>query len=461
MTAKRTITCLLGWTGLLLYATAAAPADDLPRRGVLGVRLKPLPAEARTEAGLAAGAAGVLIADVVPDSPAERAGLRAGAVLTKVAGEEVRRPAEATVLLARYRAGDTVELTVRRDGQPVVIRATLTAPPREQRDDFDILYDHVVSQGHRLRTIVTRPVGDGRYPAVLFIQGITCSSVENVSLYQKIFYPLTEYGFVTLRVEKPGIGDSEGGPCEACDFQTELDAYRQALRALKRYDFVDPDRVFIFGHSMGGIFGPLLAAEEPVRGVAVFGTGFRTWLEYMLENNRRQALLAGADYPDVDAAIRQETVVSYELLVAKKTPEQIIRDHPDLREYVEAQFPDGEHLYGRHYRFYQQLYDVDLPAAWQKLDGYVLALYGAGDFLTAAEDHRMIADAVNRRHPGRAAYRLLEGIDHVFRKAATPEESFRQLSGQVPPGEFNPVIVEVLRTWLQEKSRAAGESKQP
>jgi hypothetical protein len=35
--------------------------------------------------------------------------------------------------------------------------------------------------------------------------------------------------YVTVQVEKPGIGDSEGGPFADLDFATELDAYRQAL----------------------------------------------------------------------------------------------------------------------------------------------------------------------------------------------------------------------------------------
>ena len=95
-------------------------------------------------------------------------------------------------------------------------------------------------------------------------------------------------GYVTMRVDKPGCGDSEGGPWPEIDFQAELDGYGQGLKALKAYSFVDPDKVFIFGHSMGGVMGPLLAAETKVKGVAVYGTVFRTWFEYQVENVRRQ-----------------------------------------------------------------------------------------------------------------------------------------------------------------------------
>lgn len=61
---------------------------------------------------------------------------------------------------------------------------------------------------------------------------------------------------MTLRIEKPGVGDSEGGPFAELDFTTELDIYRQALKQLKEQPEVDAEHVFIFGHSMGGAFGP-------------------------------------------------------------------------------------------------------------------------------------------------------------------------------------------------------------
>ena len=36
-----------------------------------------------------------------------------------------------------------------------------------------------------------------------------------------------------MMVDKPGCGDSEGGPWPEIDFYTELDGYRQGLKALK------------------------------------------------------------------------------------------------------------------------------------------------------------------------------------------------------------------------------------
>ena len=70
---------------------------------------------------------------------------------------------------------------------------------------------------------------------------------------------------------------------------TELDIYRQALRQLKETKEVDSGNVFIFGHSMGGGFGPMIAAESRVKGLVVYGVEARTWFEYLLDTIRSRA----------------------------------------------------------------------------------------------------------------------------------------------------------------------------
>ncbi len=44
---------------------------------------------------------------------------------------------------------------------------------------------------------------------------------------------------------------------------------------------------------MGGAFGPMIAAENPVKGLAVYGVAARTWFEYLLDTLRYQGLVAG------------------------------------------------------------------------------------------------------------------------------------------------------------------------
>lgn len=68
---------------------------------------------------------GVGITGVRSGSPAEKAGLKAGDVIVRMGGTEVKDLMAMTEVLRAHKAGDTIEIVVRRDGAEVVTHATL------------------------------------------------------------------------------------------------------------------------------------------------------------------------------------------------------------------------------------------------------------------------------------------------------------------------------------------------
>lgn len=100
-------------------------------RGFLGVELTELTSELRRHFG-ASEDRGVLIARVVPDSPAQRAGLAVGDVLTHVNGEPVSGSFDVTRRIGAGAAGDVVALEVIRDGKVETLSATLEVRERPQ-----------------------------------------------------------------------------------------------------------------------------------------------------------------------------------------------------------------------------------------------------------------------------------------------------------------------------------------
>lgn len=254
------------------------PADgELRRRAMFGAQLAPVTKEVRERQKLDSDD-GVVLEKVFPDTSAAEGGFKEGDVVLAVSGAKVAGVPAFLKAVAGARAGDVLTLDFVRDGAKAEKRVTLKEMPREKGDGYDVIYGSVTSGGARLRTIVTRPKGEGRHPAVLLLQGgHTCFPIDT-PVGQPVAFTwlagdLTRHGYVTMRGERPGCGDSEGGPLRDVDFDTELNGYKQALKALKKFDFVDADNVFLFGHSMGGIMAPLVATEVPVRGIAVYGTG--------------------------------------------------------------------------------------------------------------------------------------------------------------------------------------------
>jgi hypothetical protein len=62
---------------------------------------------------------GVRFADVRPSSPAAKAGLRAGDILVRFSGKEIRSLEDFTYMLRTHKPGETVPVTVLRDGKEV------------------------------------------------------------------------------------------------------------------------------------------------------------------------------------------------------------------------------------------------------------------------------------------------------------------------------------------------------
>src|SRR5438046_2113976 len=143
-----------------------------------------------------------------------------------------------------------------------------TNTPRETYPNVDVIYDFVTApDGKRLRTIITKPRNAKAKLPVIFVAGwLSCDSVEaptdTKDASGSVFRGLAQLPeFSLFRVDKQGIGDSEG-VCSETDFDSELAGYRTAFRALKNYDFIDSNRVYILGISNGGGFAPLVPESE-------------------------------------------------------------------------------------------------------------------------------------------------------------------------------------------------------
>lgn len=227
---------------------------------------------------------------------------------------------------------------------------------------------------YRLRTIVTRPEGTRRrLPAIYFVQWLSCDTVEigrdNDGWTQVLRALVSESGMVVMRLEKAGVGDSEGGPCSALDYETELAHNRLALHALQQHRWVDRRRIFVFGASMGANFAPLLANGERVRGVAVWGGGAQTWFERQLGFERRSLELGGATGAEIDARMRILSRIYSAILLRQASLEDLSESDPQLAaEWNLVTGSEGSTQFGRPIAFHQQAQAQHWAAAWAALD---------------------------------------------------------------------------------------------
>ena len=95
------------------------------KRGILGVSIRTLTPDVASSLGLTNGTTGALVAEVVKDSPAEKAGIEPGDVVTAINGKAVRSDAELRNTIGLMRIGDKVDISLLRDGKPRRVSAVV------------------------------------------------------------------------------------------------------------------------------------------------------------------------------------------------------------------------------------------------------------------------------------------------------------------------------------------------
>ena len=95
----------------------------------LGVELVNLNEPLRAHFGVPEGS-GVLVSNVMDDSPAARAGIQVGDILTRFDGEDVASSRKLTTMVRKAEAGDPADIEIWRDGKVETVSTTLDERPR-------------------------------------------------------------------------------------------------------------------------------------------------------------------------------------------------------------------------------------------------------------------------------------------------------------------------------------------
>lgn len=435
---------LIRLLAVLVCIASLYAKDPLPRRPWLGAQLAPANTDqlAQTQQGWSSG---IAILRIIPGSSAEAAGLQTGDVLYKMDERLLFAPLDVTTGLKASGAGKTVTFELARNGKLLKQRVKLKELARESSDEFEIVYETFTLDGALRRLLLTKPKGDGPFPVIVLMGGIGCYSVDvpppQPFSYRDILYDFTRSGFATVRIEKTGMGDSQGSPCSEQGFFDEVRGLEAGIRSLDRFSFLDRNRMIYFGHSMGGLSAPVVYRDLPCAGIIAVATSGIDWQEYEMINNRRQLELAHIPYDSIEVLLERHAAAMHEFYVQKRPVEEILREHPEWQE--DLQFPASE-------KFMHDISDINLASYWKDVSCPTLFVYGTADFVTAANEHVWAQSIVNSYHPGMADYIEIKGMDHGFNNSGTYQQAFDGTGG--PPAvhpDFFPKVLEFARNSLK------------
>lgn len=310
--------------------------------------------------------------------------LRVGDSLAAIDGAPIGSLDVLAEALRRAASREHVRVGVTRDGASIELVVPVVPMPAERVDGATVRYGQLHWRGHRVRTIEVAP--DAAIATVLFLQGIYCQSIDLAlspdAPLARLVRELAARGVATLRVERPGTGDSEGPPCGELDLHGEIELYAAALDALGAPPI-------LFGHSLGGAIAPMLAHRS--LGVVAYGAPGEPWARTMRDGIERQLRLRGADEARIAAALARF----------------------DADPWAEG--------HGRSPALHRQLDALDFADLWSRVRVPVLVIVGEHDWVTGERAQLAIAE-----HARNARVLRLSGLDHSFTTHASLEASLRE-----------------------------------
>jgi len=238
---------------------------------------------------------------------------------------------------------------------------------------------------------------------------------------------------------------------------TDIESFNAGYKYMEQLPNVDKSRLYIWGHSMGGTIAPEVAKLHNPKGVIVFACVFRPWSEFLLEMHRVQKpLLEGLNYQQTEAFTRTIQKIYYEFFILKKSPEELYQVS-EYKPLVTSELGYKENwnnnMWGRHWRFWQQLDSLNLAESWQKVNCPVLVLHGGADYEQCSlVEPMMIQKTVNEKHPNAATWVTILDLDHFMMRSKDWTEAAKNFKEQqYLKGNFNPKIAEETVKWLKSQ----------
>lgn len=136
-------------------------------------------------------------------------------------------------------------------GSAITVESTLA--PGSGYNRYIVSYQ---SDGLKIYGLLTVPTGNkpaGGWPVILLNHGyIPPPEYSTEQSYAGIVAPMAASGYIVFKPDYRGNGSSEGTPCQPYICPDYVTDSLNALASIRQYPDANPDKIGVWGHSMGG-----------------------------------------------------------------------------------------------------------------------------------------------------------------------------------------------------------------
>jgi uncharacterized protein len=305
-----------------------------------------------------------------------------------------------------------------------------TAPPYAKPDSFTEREATVGTDDWRLPGTLTVPNGKGPFPAVVLVHGSGPNdrdeSVGGFKVFKDLAQGLASSGVAVLRYEKrTRVHGARLGVVK--DFSVNQETIDDAVLAaalLRSTDGIDPKRVFVLGHSLGGYLLPRIAARDPKLAGAIALAGSTRPLEDLMVEQ-----------------IRYLTSLAPESEASKQQVERMEKMAAQIKDAAAGKSTESG-MAGAPVSYWVDLKDYDPAAMAARLTLPLLILQGERDYQVTMKDFARWQAALGGRK--NATLKSYPKLNHLFAAGegrSTPAEYSQ-------PGHVDAELVTDLVKWI-------------
>lgn len=256
---------------------------------------------------------------------------------------------------------------------------------------------------------LTMPVGKTNVPAIILIHGSGANDRDetHINRSNKIFkdlaWGLASKGIAVLRYDKRTL--VHGGQMAALKngFTVNDETVDDALLAvelLRKTAGVDPKKIYVLGHSLGGTMIPRIGQRDAkIAGLIVFAGTARPLEDVVVEQYNYLGSLDGAPSKETQAQIDE----------TKRLAEA-------TKKLKSTDAPDTKTLLGLPVAYWVDLNDYNPSAAAQKLKQPMLILQGESDYQVTMQDFAVWKNALGKRK--NVVFKTYPNLTHTFMEGA-------------------------------------------